>query len=60
LAISEATNKTIEEVFEALQIDNEKFYSMPGIKETRKICQDIKYIYEESRKFYEDIVNLGL
>lgn len=60
LAISEATNKTIEDVFEALQIDNEKFYSMPGIKETRKICQDIKYIYEESWKLYEDIVNLGL
>jgi hypothetical protein len=48
LAISEATNKTIEEVFQALQIDNEKFNSMPGIKETRKICQDIKYIYEEA------------
>jgi hypothetical protein len=33
---------------------------MPGIKETRKICQDIKYIYEEAWKLYEDIVNLGL
>lgn len=33
---------------------------MPGIQETIKICQDIKYIYEESGKLKDDIVGLNL
>jgi hypothetical protein len=33
---------------------------MPGIQETIKICQDIKYIYEESGKLKDDIVGLDL
>ena len=55
LSISDVTSKSSDEVMQALEISKEQFEAMPGIKESKKLILDLKYIHELCETLRNDI-----
>jgi hypothetical protein len=49
------TAKSSDEILQALEISKEQFKAMPGIKESKKLVLDLKYIHELCERLRIDI-----